>query len=356
MTKRLMQLVLAVLLVVLSAGCHRRPLVDMEEKIAIRVEVNIKAIANVTADIYNEHIPVPDLSTDMMRVMVYDTDTKNLLTQSFISNKSYNEDGSQVFSGDLNISYGTYDFLVYNFDTPTTQVSYEQNENSILAYTEDISPAMRSSFLNMTKDGQDDVNDNNLYEDLEIIYEPDHLVVAREKDLRVSPHDTVVVISTVATTIIDTYYLQIRVKNMQYASSATAVISGLSPSNKFGLNQRTQNPATGECFNLYKSTDERITSGNKDVLCALFNTFGKIPEATSDLYVTFNVVDTGGNLQQKTVNLDTVFQTEDAIKRHWLLIDLEWELQPPQNQETSTSGGFQPRVDDWEQEQGTIVL
>ena len=357
MTKRMMQLVLAVLLVALySTGCHRRPLVDMEERVAIRVEVNIKAIANVTSNIYNEHIPVPDLTTDMMRVMVYDTDTKNLLTQSFISNKTYNEDGSQVFSGDLNISYGNYDFLVYNFDTPTTQVSYEQNETSILAYTDEISPAMRLRYLDLTKTNEE-INDNTRYEDLEINYEPDHLVVAREHNLHVSPHDTVVVISTVATTIIDTYYIQIRVKNMQYASSATAVISGLSPSNKFGLNERTEDPATGVCFNLLKSTDEHITTGNQDVLCALFNTFGKIPDATSDLFVTFNVVDTGGNLQQKTVNLDSIFKTEDAIERHWLLIDLEWELQPPsQGIEHSGSGGFQPQVDDWEEEQGTIVL
>lgn len=344
------------ILVLFATGCHRRPLVDMEERVAIRVKVNIKAIANVTTDIYNEHIPVPDLSTDMMRVMVYDTDSKNLLTQSFITSKSYAEDGSQVFSGDLNISFGNYDFLVYNFDTPTTQVSNEQNESSILAYTQEISPAMRATYLGYTKaEGE---NENDRYEDLEINYEPDHLVVAREHDLHVSPHDTVVVISTTATTIIDTYYIQIRVKNMQYASSATAVISGLSPSNKFGLNLRTNDPSTGVCFNLTKSKDENISGSNKDVLCALFNTFGKIPDSTSDLYVTFNVVDTGGNLQQKTVNLDTVFKTEDAIERHWLLIDLDWELQPPSdpNNPSGGGGGFQPRVDDWEEEEGTIIL
>jgi len=356
MTRKMTQVILTVLFAAIAAtGCHRRPLVDMEEKVAIRVEVNIKAVANVTTSIYNEHIPVPDLNTDMMRVMVYDTETKNLLTQSFISNKSYAEDGSQVFSGDLNISYGNYDFLVYNFDTPTTQITAENNENSIMAYTQDISSAMRARYLGLSK-ADDDENENSRYADLDINYEPDHLVVAREHDLHVSPHDTVVVISTVATTIIDTYYIQIRVKNMQYASSATAVISGLSPSNRFGLNERTNDPSTGICFDLLKSKDTH-NGENADVLCALFNTFGKIPEASSDLYITFNVVDTGGNLQQKTVNLDTVFQTEDAIERHWLLIDIDWELAPPTpGPNTGGSGGFQPQVDDWEEEEGTIIL
>ena len=354
MTKRMIQFVLTVLLVVFySTGCHRRPLVDMEERIAIQVEVNIKAVSNVTTDIYNEHIPVPDLTTDMMRVMVYDTDTKNLLTQSFITNKSYGPDGSQIFSGVLNISYGNYDFLVYNFDTPTTQVSNEQNENSILAYTDEISPAMRSRFLSFTKDGRDG---SDYYDDLEINYEPDHLVVAHEQNLRVSPHDTLVVIQTMATTIIDTYYIQIHVEGMQYASSATAIISGLSPSNRFGLNERTQSPSTAVCFDMYKSTDDHWAGENKDVLCALFNTFGKIPEATSNLYVTFNVVDTGGNLQSKTVNLDQIFKTEDAIERHWLLIDETWTIQPPGPSGPTSSGGFQPRVDDWEEEHGEIVL
>ena len=316
------------------------------EKIAIRVDVDVKAVSNVTCDVYNPKVPIPSVNTDMMRVMVYDPKSKNLLTQSFISNKTI-ENGDQVLSGMLNISYGNYDFLVYNFDTPTTQVSNENNEESIIGYTTEIPATMRTRFLGTKADEYDNVHIN---------YEPDHLMVAREYNLRVSPRDTMVVIRTTANTVVDTYYIQIHVEGMQYASSATAIINGLSPSNHFALNERTEDPTAAVCFDMIKSTDENLAGDNKDVLCAVFNTFGKIPEATSNLHVTFNDVDTGGNLQQKEINLDRIFKTEDAILHHWLLIDETWTIQKPDHQSGESGGGFKPVVDDWEEQIGTVIL
>ena len=349
---RLAGIATAVLLALASiAGCERRPLEEASEFVSIRVDVNIKAVANVKVDVYNEHIPLPDLNTDMMRVLIYDPTTKNLLSQSFISSKTYNDEGNQVLSGTLNISYGNYDILVYNFDTPTTQVTGEANEYSLLAFTSEGSPALKAKFLGRTRDEVVSTIDA-------LCYEPDHLVVATEENFRISPHDTVVVITTEARTIVDSYYLQIHVEGMQYASTATAVISGLSPSNHFGLNERTENPPISVAFDLQKSTDPRIPGTNKDVLCAVFNTFGKIPNASSDLHVTFNVIDIAGNLVQYETSLDRIFLTEDAIERHWLLIDETWVIPNPNpNPDPSGSGGgFQPTVDDWEEEHGEIAL
>lgn len=349
MTKRFFSLVLVLLAALSLAGCHRRPLEEMSEKVSVRVTVNIKAIANVTTEIYNDRIPVPQINTDMMRVMVYDPSNHDLLTQAFISNKSYNEEGDQVLSGDLNISYGDYDMLVYNFDVATTLISSENNEESILAYTDEISNSMKSSLFG------NKLSKSEIDEYGRIQYEPDHLVVAREHNLRVSPHDTVVVISTTASTIIDTYYIQIHVEGLKFANTATAIISGLSPSNHFGTNTRTNDPTSAVSFELHKSTDPNLPGDNKDVLCATFNTFGKIPDTTSNLYVTFNVLDHAGNLQTYSTSLDKVFLTEDAIKRHWLLIEDTFEIKDP-GISTSGNEGFQPRVDEWEEEEGTMVL
>ncbi|MBP5721913.1 MAG: DUF5119 domain-containing protein [Bacteroidales bacterium] len=359
MTKRIFTLLLAVL-VLAGTGCHRRDLEDMVERINLRVDVNIKAVASVTTNVYNEHIPVPDLNTDMMRVMVYDPKSKNLLTQSFISNKSVSADGDQVLSGELNISYGDYDMLVYNFDTPTTQVTGENSENTILCYTDPLPASVRAHYLgslrnqNSTKANTDD----DPYADLAINYEPDHVLVAREENLHVSAHDTVVVIHTTAKTVVDTYYIQIHVEGMQFASSATALISGLAPSRLMGIGKPVIDKPSAICFDLVKSIDENIPGANKDVLCATFNTFGKIEDATSDLLVTFNVVDTGGNLQQKMINLDRIFKTEDAIERHWLLIDETWTIVDPGNNKPPSTGGggFQPTVDDWQEEHGEIEI
>ncbi len=354
MNKLLRIFLLAAAFVVTFASCERRPLVDPTSSVSIRVQVNIKAIANVTTEIYNERIPVPDLTTNSMRVMIYDPETKGRLGESIISGRTVDSEGNQVLSGNLNISYGSYDLLVYNeFDTPKTKVSDTGNLESIIAYTDDISAETRMRLGLGTKADDDTFHDLST---IEIKEEPDHLVVARENNLYISPHDTVVVIKTTARTIVDSYYIQIHVEGMKYASSASAVISGLSPSNRFGLGLRTVEHSTAVCFPLVKSVDVNLEGENKDVLCAVFNTFGKIEDATSNLYVTFNVIDTAGQIQKKEVSLDEIFKSEDAIKRHWLLVDETWTLQNPDVPPVNNGGGFQPVVDEWEHEEGNITL
>ncbi len=340
--------VLSGLIVMMTVSCERRPLFDPNELVKLLVKVNISTVANVTCDIYNENIPIPTISTDMMRVLIYDPETGSLLSQSFLSSKEINEEGEAVLSGTLNISHGDYDFIVYNFDTPTTQVTSESEEKAVIAYTDKISEAVKTKYLGSKAQN---------FVGLTINEEPDHLVVARERNYRISPHDTLVIIETEARTIIDTYYLQIHVEGMQYASQATAIISGLSPSNKFALDLRTNDPTTGVYFDLVKSTDKNIRGENKDVLCAVFNTFGKIEDVESDLLVTFNVIDTAGNLVQYETSLNTIFQTEEAIKHHWLLIEDTFVIPDPGNGNTTTNGsGFQPEVGEWEQEEGEINL
>lgn len=348
-----------------SASCLRRPLDEPSEVVRIQVEVNVQAVTNVNANIRNSvHIygsntslwdeKLDQLHPELMRVLVYDPDTDKLLSQSFIATTEINEKGETVFSGNLGISYGNYNFLVYNFDTPTTQVISENTESGILAYTAEISSSMRTKLL-ATKDGE-----NDEFAGVSIRYEPEHLLVGNERNVRISPHDTMVVIHTEASTVIDTYYLQVRVKGLEFASSATAVISGLSPSNHIGFNERTKDPTTAVAFELKKGQDVELDGGNKDVLCAVFNTFGKIEEVSSDLFVTFNVFDTAGNLLQYKANLDGVFESELAKKYNWLIIDdsvLVIDIPDPgQNQPQTSNGGFQPQVDDWDEETGEIVL
>lgn len=363
MNKRFAHIVLSVLVLMGAAGCERRPLEEPNEVVKISIKVNVKAVTNVTTNVrnsiklYNNNSTLwepklAQLDPQVMRVLVYDPSSERLLTQSFISASKIDENGEKVFTGNLGISYGDYNFLVYNFDTPTTQVSFENNEENILAFTDEISPAQKAKLLGFTKSGEEDP-----YEGTAIHYEPEHLLVANEKGIRISPHDTVVVVRTEASSIIDTYYLQIRVKGLQFASEATAVITGLSPSNHIGNNIRTVDPTAAVVFDLQKGYDTSIDDDNKDILCAVFNTFGKIESITSNLHVTFNVVDTAGNLLQYNANLDSVFDSELAKLYHWLIIeDAIIDIPDPVNGQTSGNGGFQPTVDDWQEEHGEIAL
>jgi len=325
------------------AACERRPLEDMLEKIMIKVTIDLDGVSNVTCDIYNDQVQIPNTNTDMLRVMVYDRDKGSLVAQSFISDKTYDAEGHQVISGTLNIGYGNYDFLVYNFDTPATLIKDETNENSILAYTSGIPSSAAARYIG-----------GSSYSGA-INYQPDHLMVSRDKDYRISAHYEMTTVETTAYTVIDSYYIQIHVEGLQYVSSATAVISGLSPSNLIGPNERTTSPAVAIPVDLIKSTDKNIAGENKDVLCAVFNTFGKLEDSSSDLIVTFNVVDTNGNLLTKEINLNSVFQTKDAVDHHWLLIDETWIIDDP-TPAKPVDGGFQPLVDDWEEVNGEIIL
>lgn len=366
MNKTVRNILLMLAVLVSSAACIRRDLNDANELVRILISVNVKTVTNVNANVreslklYNSNKTLwepklEQLDPKVMRVLVYDPDSDRLLSQSFISNTDTDENGNKVFSGTLKISHGDYNFLVYNFDTPTTQVTAENTEHNILAYTDEISASTRLALF-----GKKDINAaDDPYKGTSIRYEPEHLLVANEPGVRISPHDSLVVITTEASTVIDTYYLQIRVNGMQFASSATAVISGLSPSNHIGLNERTIDPSAAVVFELQKGQDMEIAGENKDVLCAVFNTFGKIDEISSNLFVTFNVFDTAGNLLQYTANLDTVFESELCKKYHWLIIEDTYITIPDPHQgggEQSGSGGFQPQVDDWKEETGEITL
>lgn len=363
MNKMLSRIFLAVAILAAAVGCERRPLLDQSEAVHIQIKVNVKAVTNVNANIRSSvklygtnttlwEPKLEQLDPQMMRVLVYDPGSQKLLAQSFITSSEIDEEGNKVFNGNLGISHGNYNFLVYNFDTPTTQVTSENNEESILAYTNEISASLKAKYLG-TKTEDD-------YSDISIRYEPEHLLVANEKDVRISPHDTLVVVRTEASTVVDTYYLQVRVNGMQFASSATAVISGLSPSNHIGYNVRTVDPTAAVVFEMEKGQDLSLDGENKDVLCAVFNTFGKIKEISSNLFVTFNVYDIAGNLLQYKANLDTIFNSEEAIKYHWLIVDescLVIDIPDPNGgNNNNAGGGFQPQVDDWEEETGEISL
>ena len=135
MTKRIVRILLAAALVMVSfSACHRRPLEEPSGAVRIAIKVDVKTVTNVNANIrssvvlYGSNTSLWDeklsqLDPELMRVLVYDPETDKLLTQSFISSTEIDAEGNKVFMGSLGISHGNYNFLVYNFDTPTTQVN-----------------------------------------------------------------------------------------------------------------------------------------------------------------------------------------------------------------------------------------
>ena len=348
-------IVLLACLLATTAACHRRPLHDMEERITIKVTVDVDTVCNIGRYIYNDKIEKPSTNTDMLRLFICDPNTGRKIGEKFLENKSYDQAGHQVFTDFLNIRYGTFEFLVYNVDTANTLIKDDNEEKTVEAYTQALSNAERATIAGGTS--------GTILGDSPISWQPDHLMVGREQKVYIAPHTEMENVEMVAHTCINTYYIQIRVKGLRFVNSCNAVVTGLYSANFFGrdavspwtVGERVGDPSTAVYFEMVKSTDDNIEDENQDVLCALFNTFGKIEESNSDLLVTFNLMDTGGNRLQKTVNLNEVFRTEDALQRHWLLINEVWEIEDPVPHPVN-GGGFVPYVDDWEEEYGEIEL
>jgi hypothetical protein len=342
-----MRFLTKVLLLSLMAvvACERRPLFDPNETAMLKIRLVTEGIHNVTCDIYNPNVEVPHITSDMLRVLIYDPSGAPILSQGFISQKRIDENNYEVFSGPLALSAGEYRMLGYNFDVDYIRIRKESDYNTIEASTLEVPRTFYSRF-------------GSRAEDLGIIcYAPEHLMVARAPKIVVQPQTQARTIELDAHTIVDTYYIQIRIKgahNMAQNASCQAVLTGVAQSNCFGPNLRNYDEPASLYFEMKRNTDPNTPEGeNADVLCAVFNTFGKIPDAESRLVVTLSILTRDGQTHQKEIDLTTVFQTEDARERHWLLIDQEWEIPAPV---VSGGGGFAPDVEDWEDVEDIIPI
>ena len=277
-----------------------------------------------------------------MRVFVYDRSGFPLLSQGFLSSKSVDKRGYETLSGSVDITAGTYGVLSYNFDAEDTHVDGENSFQSVYAYTDKLPESFFARFGSRA-DGLGDV-----------YYTPDHLMVAGNPQFTVKA-STGLELDMDAHTVVDTYYIQIRVSGQaSLASNANgvAVLSGLSKAVMMGEGKLVEEPVS-VYFEMKKSVDPKIKAENQHVLCAVFNTFGRIEDIESSLKLTLSVLARNGKTFQKEVDMTPIFKTEDARLRHWLLIDEVWEIPEVMD---SSGGGFRPEVEGWEDIEQTIPL
>jgi len=323
-------------------SCQHRPLLDADESAVLKVHLVTEGIHNVTCDIYNDQVERPEITSDMMRVFIYGKEGTPLLSQGFVQEKSIDERGVETLSGPITISQGTYGILSYNFDTEDTYIADEGCFNTIRAYTREIPAAYYSRFGSRT-DGLKPV-----------YYEPEHLMVASDSKMKVYAHQGSKAIEMDAHSVVDSYYIQIRIsgaENMAANAAGLAILSGLSQACLIGEGKPVEEPVS-VYFEMKKGVDTRIEDENQTVLCAVFNTFGRLESVSSDLKITLSVLARNGETHQKEIDMTPIFNTEDARLRHWLLIDEVWEIPEP----VAGEGGFTPKVDDWEDIEEVIPI
>lgn len=307
----------------------------VNDEIEVRITLNTDGVANVTRDIYNNTLPKPTMTSEMLRVLFYAPESGRMAAQCFISEKTVTPEGYEMIYGRTHLPPGDYVMLAYNFDTETIRVENENTLAEINAFTPEIPDYLYALLLGSTE---------------AVFRQPEHLLVAR-RDVRIDGSEQMQVIEAEARTVIDTYYLQIRVRGAEYVSTAKATLSGMSSSNRFGVDERGTDDSK-IMFDISGGTDPRIADENKDVLCTLFNTFGKVDGVTSNLTVRFDIITSDGTQYVKTLDISPTFLSEDARERHWLLMDYILDIPEPHH----PGGGFDPGMGDWDEIHERIEL
>lgn len=342
---------------VAAVSCERRPLHELNNQILLKLRIELKVMNMV-------ELPEPEV----MRVVLFNPETGRKVTEDYVPAEG----------GYISVPPGTYDLIVYNFDTEATLVRNDGMHDEIEAYTNEISSALKSKMYNaiaksttlikaaaQTKADTDstpftseDFAWAKAMDDLQnssLIYEPDHLFVARDR-ITILNTSGEQVIETKAESVVETYYLSVKVKNIKNMASATALLTGQIASNKIGFEKEEGKTNTNVTlyFNMKPSEDEE--NENNDKIEATFNTFGKLANAESRLWLTIVITNTDGTTVEWHRDITEEFKDNPL---HWIEI-VEGEIVIPEvgpGQGGSTGGGgFQPGVAEWEEEHHTIVI
>lgn len=217
-----------VLCVSVSYGCHRRPLEDPEYLTKVNVEVNIDNIQNVTCDIYNPKVQAPVIEPEMMHVIFFDK-KDNIAAETFITDVSTAENGRRVISGEFSIIPGRYKMLIYDYGTDDTLIKDYHSWDNACAYTDKVASYIANQY---SSNG----------EVPEVRVEPEHLVVARNSDEHIPYHSGLYTIHAEARSVVESWYLQIKVDSLQYVSGAQALLRGMAGSNFIATDTRVDVP------------------------------------------------------------------------------------------------------------------
>ena len=88
------------------------------------------------------------------------------------------------------------------------------------------------------------------------------------------------------------------------------------------------------------------------IMYTTFGTFGKIPQESNPLELSFDFMTVYGKPYSETIEIAPVFETEDAILRQWLLIEKVIEIPEP----PKSANGFDPGLKEWNEEHIDIII
>lgn len=341
---------------VFASACERRELLDVGNTHYVRVYVD-ESIMNVTEGFYNASNVRPFYKRpQILRVVLADPYTGIARSERYLRNQGDDSMG-HYYDGYIIADPGEYILFAYNFDTEVTLIRNQNNYFTAKAYTNEIASHLRARLYSRTTKGGSEEK---------IIYDPDHLFVAGYEGVRVPYVNYIDTLRTpeggyfVAESLVKSYYLQVRVKGMQYVSSAVSLLSGHAGSSDISTRQMDQKDTVTLYFEMTPGGESEAAGvrslsaaegagmapqeDDTVMLYTTFGTFGKLPSVQSSLEITFDFMTVYGDPYYETIDLTGLFSTQDAIEHQWLLIDKEIDIPDPP---PSAGGGFNPGVDEW---------
>ena len=334
---------LAALLLVctlLAGACQRRPFSSRNTGVNLVLKINTRIVNQVD-------VALPA----NMRVGMYNPDNHSLSYADFVGPEG----------GYISPEPGTYDILVYNFETESTILRGEDDFLKAEAYTNELSPYLKGQIkplleprrkLRQERLAASSVSETAATDDEErVVYEPDHLFVGRVKGqdiprLLLEEGDREIVIEVDATSIVETWKIEIRgVQGAEYISSISAIISGQAASTYLYSGEDSD-----ESVSVYFTMQtNRARTSDEGMIMGSFNTFGKKPGVESELSLDVSITDSGGNTYDLHYDITSDFL--DNPERV-IVIEDDISIDPP----SSGGGGFDPSVEDWDNVTSDIEL
>ena len=332
-------------------SCEHRPLETPVNARDVRVYID-EDIKNVTCGFYNEAYERPEyVRPRAMRVVAADPNTGKVVSERYIQEQGTDEHGYYIH-GYINLPPGTYNMLVYSYGSAYTMISNPNDYYAMTAYTSAVSEYYYQYIPSMSQTkGPEGIR-----------RQPDHLFHEVVEGITVCASPTLDTLRRAdgsyfrAHSLVKSYYIQLKVKGIEWATSAISLLSGMAGSS---LVYRHEGLVETDDINVLFSMRQASRYRNADdgssnaVLYTTFHTFGKLPKQNNMLTVSFEFMKRDGTSQVEEIDITDMFSTPMVRDNQWILIEKEIELQPPIN---DTGGGMTPGVDDWDDIESGIIL
>ncbi len=326
-------------------GCVRRELVDPGNTHYVRVYID-NEIRNVTTGFYNPDYVRPSYSDPQaLRIMLCDRMSGRAVAERYLRNRHEDERGV-YYDGYVICDAGTYDVMAYNFGTESTILRNEQSLPDVEAYTNPVAPHILGALASRARADEE-----------EIVYMPDHLYRSEYEGVRLAPSMDIDTLRTPSgdwlsgASVVESWYLQLRIEGAQYVSSIAGLITGMGGSVK--LHGAALQPPPVTILMDFHTDDDSPTGA---VLYTTFHTFGRLPGESNTLELTFDITTTDGRAHVATIDITDEFLKPAATEHRWLLLDKTLKIPEPEPGSGEGGGGFVPGITDWTDVNTDIII